>query len=71
MPDCPYLPNFRRLPRQIGSPCRNWLSILPKLAGNGLAVELVQVRLGVVQVQTWLGPPVMNRKMQRLAFGAK
>ena len=50
IPDWPYLPHLRWLPRQSGSFSRNWLWILPKLGGQRLAVEPVQERLGVEQV---------------------
>ena len=70
MPDWPYLPHLRWLPRQSGSASRNWLWILPKLGGRGCESRRFKSGLGSNR-SIWLGPPVMNRKMQRLALAGK
>jgi hypothetical protein len=61
-PDWPYLPHFRWLPRQSGSASRNWLWILPKLGGRAWPSSRLRSGFGSKR-STWLGPPVMNRKM--------
>ena len=70
IPDWPYLPHLRWLPRQSGSDSRNWLWILPKLGGSGCESSRFKSGLGSNR-SIWLGPPVMNRKMQRLALAGR
>src|SRR5262249_39956599 len=70
IPDRPYLPQRRWLPRQSGSSSRNWLWIFPKLGGRGWPSSRLSSGLGSNR-STWLGPPVMNRKMHRLALAGK
>ena len=66
-PDWPYLPHLRCEPMQRGSLSRNWLWILPKLGGRGWPSSVFRTGLGSNR-SIWLGPPVMNRKMHRLAL---
>ena len=62
--------NVRVLGRTVSVPWVNWLTGLSIESGRGLPAHLARSGLGSNR-STGLGPPTMNRKMTRLAVGAK
>ena len=69
---CPLPPcraNLRVLARTVSRPLVNWLLSWPTDAGSGLPCHFANSGLGSNR-STWLGPPVMNRKMTRFAVGS-
>src|SRR4051794_32028496 len=68
-PDWPCFLKVRVLARRGVSPLVNWLTGLPKLAGNGLPWFRVTSGLGSNRSMA-LGPPTMNRKMTDFARAA-
>src|SRR5262245_55112107 len=66
----PCLANLRVLGRMTSPPVVNWLLGRPVDSGSGLPAHLARSGFGS-KMSIWLGPPTMNMKMTRLAFGSK
>src|SRR5262245_9058671 len=66
----PCFANSRVLGMMTASPCVSWLFGRPVDSGSGLPAHFASAGLGSNR-SIWLGPPTMNRKMTRLAFGSK